>query len=250
MTKTMDSKTLEHHLMTDPDPRNPDVVDAAKSDETCAAVLRDSQAFEAQLMDALKIPSRAGLAQDIMAKQQETSRRPELPWMLATAAAVTLTIGVVATQFLPDSNAHHHADSDVWVHLAQHWEHDGAQVLNASQATQSQTADVEQLLVGLGVEADPDLLAQVSLGKICPTPEGDGAHLVLNSDDGPITLIIMPKTQTSSAPSAKIMSDGQEAWLVALEHGSMAVIADPDRNAFEIARQLRQQVSVDGTLAL
>lgn len=246
----MDSNSLKQHLMTDPDPDNPEVVDAARNSEDCAEILRESQQFEAQLQAALAVPSRPNLAQDIMARQKADAHGPELPWMLATAAAVTLTIGVVAMQLIPAEEHGHHGHGDVWVHLTEHWSHDGAEVLASSQTMNSQPEEIERLLAGLGVDADPRLIAQVSLGKVCPTPDGDGAHLVLNTAEGPITLIIMPSTESPPLPSSQTMSDGKEAWLVGLEQGSMAVIADPDQDAFELARQLGEQVSVSDTLSL
>jgi len=246
----MDSRTLEQHLMTDPDPKNPEVVEAARTDEDCAAVLRESEQFERELRSAMTLPSRPGLAQDIIERRKAEQHRPELPWMLATAAAVTLAIGVVAIQMIPGPDEHPHHSGDVWAQLTEHWQYDGQQALVASQTVDSRPEDVEALLTGLGIDADPDLIARVRLGKICPTPGGEGAHLVLTTDDGPITLILMPRTEAPPLPSSQILSDGKEAWLVALENGSMAVIADPDQGAFDLARRLGQQVQMGDHLSL
>jgi len=246
----MDSTNLRQHLMTDPDPENPEVVEAARSSKDCAEVLRESQRFEERLAGALEIPSRPGLAADIIARRNAMHQGPGLSWMLATAAAVVLAVGVVTVQFLPDSEPRYQGSEDVWLHLANHWEHDGADVLAASQTMHSEADDIETLLVGLGIDVDPALSARVTLGKICPTPDGDGAHLVLDTAEGPITLIVMPRTRVPETPTAQRLHDGQEAWLVGLERGSVAVIADPELGAYDIARQIRQQISIDDSLLL
>jgi hypothetical protein len=247
----MDSRTLEQHLMTDPDPTNPEVVDAARSDADCAAVLRDSEQFERDLRAAMTLPSRPGLAQDIIERRRAKQGRPELPWMLATAAAVTLAIGVVALQMIPGQHDHPHSNSsDVWVQLAEHWSYDGQQALASSQTASSTPEDIEALLSGLGIDVDRDLIDRVRLGKICPTPSGKGAHLVLTTEDGPITLILMPRTEAPPLPSSQTLSDGKEAWLIGLENGSMAVIADPDQGAFDLARRLGQQVQMGDHVSL
>lgn len=246
----MDSTSLRQHLMTDPDPENPEVVEAVRSSQECAEVLRDSQRFEKMLGSALNLPSRPGLAADIIARRNAVDQGPGLSWMLAAAAAVVLTIGVVTVQFLPDSDPRHQGSEDVWIHLASHWEHDGADVLAASQTMHSQADDIEALLVGLGIAVDPALSARFTLGKICPTPDGDGAHLVLDTAEGPITLIVMPRTRVPDTPTAQRLHDGQEAWLVGLGRGSVAVIADPELGAYDIARQIRQQISIDDSLLL
>jgi len=236
--------------MTDPDPENPEVVEAARSSQECAEVLQESQRFEKELASALDIPPRPGLAADIIARRNTMHQGPGLSWVLATAAAVVLAVGVVTVQFLPDSEPQYLGSEEVWRHLANHWEHDGADVLAASQTMHSQPDDIETLLIGLGIDVDPALSAQVTLGKICPTPDGDGAHLVLDTAEGPITLIVMPGTRVPETPTAQRLHDGQEAWLVGLERGSVAVIADPELGAYDIARQIRQQISIDDSLLL
>jgi hypothetical protein len=236
--------------MTDPDPENPDVIEAARSSRECADVLRESQRFEQQLAAALEVPARPGLAADLIARRQALPQGPGISWMLATAAAVVLAVGVVTFQFLPDSKPGDPDLGEVWRHLASHWEHDGAQVLAASQSMRSEASDIADLLGGLGVDVDTELTARFTLGKICPTPDGDGAHLILDTEDGPITLIVMPDTPAPETPTARRLHDGQEAWLVGLNRGSVAVIADPNRGAFEIARRIRQQISIDDSLRL
>jgi len=246
----MDEQVLTHHLMIDPDPKNPELVEAARSSKECADALQDSQRFEKELGEALMLPVHPGRAEDVIARRQAQQRAPALPWMLASAAAVLLAVGVAAVQFLPENDSQARDLDGVWLHVAEHWQHDGARVLAASQIMQSEGDDIESLLAGLGVDIAPELTARVTLGKLCPTPDGNGAHLILDSDDGPITLIVMPGARAPGPPTAQALRDGQQAWLVGLDHGSVAVIANPDQGAFDIARQIRRQISIDDPLLL
>lgn len=246
----MDPKTLEQHLMTDPDRDNPDVAEAVASSQDCARVVEDSRRFEDELGQALKIPERPGLADKIIASRTADPVGPGRAWLLATAAAVCLGVGLVTFQLLPESNPDDRDMDAVWSHLAAHWAHDGVSVLAASETVRGGSDNVRALLDYLGISVDTGLADRFALGKICPTPDGRGAHLILDTEEGPITLIVMPRTQSPAAPASQTLSDGQEAWLVSLGHGSVAVIAHPNQGAHDIARQIRQQISIDDALRL
>ncbi|AKS42832.1 DUF3379 family protein [Wenzhouxiangella marina] len=239
----MDLEALNKRLMSDPDLDDPALRALAEKDPACAEALEDARAFEARLERALALRAPRGLAERIIERQQRERRRPEIPWMLSTAAALALAIGLLA--FRGPTPSTDPRQDDVWSTVAWHWAHDGPQVLEASLQMQSTAIEVDALLDSLGVHADEELLAQVRLGKICPTPDGRGAHLILTTDDGPITLMILPHTRAPMAPASVTLDDGLEAWLVNLDHGSMAVLAEPGRGAYELARRLQQQLSID-----
>jgi len=248
----MDLQSLKKRLMSDPDFSDPDIQAAARADRDCADAVESARAFEADLATALKVRAPRGLADRVIARQRQAGGRPEMPWMLATAAALMLSVGVVSFQLLsePDDGHPELAGHDIWAHLAWHWDYDGARALEVSQTNQTSPNEVRALLDELGLRLAPELLAQVQLGKACPTPDGRGAHLILTTADGPITLMIMPQTQVPLAPASATLDNGLEAWLVNLERGSVAVLAEPGRNAHELARQLQQQVSVNDGLQL
>lgn len=246
----MELKAFKERLMTDPDFNDPDIAAARRSNPAFEAAAVEAEAFEAMLHQSLRVRAPANLAESIISRQSTHSqRRPELPWMLATAASLMLAVGAVSFNLF-QAGIEHTSQADVWSHLDWHWNYDGARAMQMSQSQPSDPAQVTELLAGFGVHAESGLLAQVRLGKACPTPDGRGAHLVLTTDDGPITLMIFPNTQVAHAPASATLADGTEAWMVNLERGSMAILAEPGRASYELAQRLQQQVSVTGSIEL
>ena len=247
----MDRDELEKRLMQDPDFNDPAIRQAVEHDPECARIVAEARAFEQKLEQAVSVRAPRDLGDRIIARQRAHGRRPELPWMLSTAAALALAVTLLVFQTLDRSAIERGQSPDeIWVHLASHWHHDGPQALAASRQSQTSTEELSTLLGGLGVELAPEILSRVRLGKACPTPDGRGAHLVLTTDDGPITLMIMPRTPAPMAPASATLESGLEAWLVNLDHGSMAVLAEPGRDAHALARALQNQVSVNESLSL
>ena len=117
---------------------------------------------------------------------------------------------------------------DLQQHLAWHWQHDGPQVLAISAAgrTQADPNQIQQVLAEFGIQLEPEMLEQVRLTKFCPTPDGAGAHIVLNTESGPVTLYYMPRTRVPSSPTRMRLEDGMEAVALNVERGSLAVIAE------------------------
>jgi hypothetical protein len=58
--------------------------------------------------------------------------------------------------------------------------------------------------------------------KYCPTPDGKGVHMVLNTEQGPVTLIYMPETEVIEGEMLRV--DDVEAVLVSLPRGSAALL--------------------------
>ena len=62
--------------------------------------------------------------------------------------------------------------------------------------------------------------------KYCPTPDGKGVHMILNTETGPVTVFYMPDTQVTD--KELLAFDNMEAILVDLQSGSAAIIG-PDQ---------------------
>jgi len=78
------------------------------------------------------------------------------------------------------------------------------------------------------MEAAPELAGIISVIKYCPTPDGKGIHMVLNTQEGPVTLIYMPETDVIDRQPLEF--DGMQALLVGLEKGSAAIIGSGDQS--------------------
>jgi hypothetical protein len=182
----------------------------------------EAEAFEARLESALEIPAPEGLVGElcmissgINAEQSENVRSRR--WM-PMALAASLLIAVGATGMVWQMNRSY---SSVGEYLAAHYNHDGNKVVASAEG---HVADnVQEILAHFDVEATEQLAGMVGFIKFCPTREGKGAHMVLNTDQGPVTVIFMPTESVNDGKS--LAFDGMQAQLIRLQSGSAAVIA-------------------------
>lgn len=232
---------FKKRLMTDPSDRSPELRAARASGEEFAAAAAEADRFEAMLQRALNVPAPRGLAEHIILRQslEGESNRPRWPQLTALAAALALAVAVTTFTMMPRTSM-----GDLQQHIAWHWEHDGPQVLAASAGrVEPDPNQVQQVLAEFGLHVEPELLEQVRMTKFCPTPDGAGAHIVLATAAGPVTLYYMPRTRIPSSPANIRLNDGMEAVALNVERGSLAVIAEPGADAPELAREIARQMA-------
>lgn len=232
---------FKRRLMTDPGDRSPEMRDARRSGEAFTAAAQESDRFEAALQRALNVPAPQALVEDIILRQslERESRRRLWPQLTAVAAVLALSVAVTTFLLLPKTSM-----VDVEQHIAWHWQYDGPQVIAASAGRLQPDPDqVQQMLAEFGVQVEPELLAQVRLTKVCPAPTGTGAHIVLATASGPVTLYYMPSTRLPSSPARISLEGGMEAVALNVERGSLAVIAEAGVDTPELAREIGRQLA-------
>lgn len=248
----MNLAEFKRRLMTDPGLRSPEMLEARRSGGEFAEAAARSDRFERSLQRALKVPVPHALAEQVILRQSlESSAHNNTPRPAWLALAAAVMLGVALTSFnLMDRGGHSLGPDNTIASLAQlqehlswHWSHDGPEVVATAFQTPTDPMKLGQLLAELGLQLEPALLARVQLGKYCPTPNGAGAHLVLLTDDGPVTAYYMPRTRLSESPLEMTLADGQRSWAVNLERGSLALIAEPGADIPALARELVRQVS-------
>jgi hypothetical protein len=92
----------------------------------------------------------------------------------------------------------------------------------SGQVAPTAVADLQALFARFGAQATPALTELVGVVKVCVTPDGQGIHLVLNTERGLVTVIYMPNTGVEDRESFEF--DGQQAQLVRLQHGAAAIV--------------------------
>jgi len=232
---------FKRRLMTDPGDRSREMRDARSAGEEFADAAHESDHFEILLHRALNVPAPHGLAEEVILRQslESESRRRLWPQLTAVAAVLALAVALTTFMLFPKDSM-----GDLQAHIAWHWQHDGPQVLAASAGRlQADPDHVQQVLAELGVQVEPDLLAQVRMTKFCPTPDGAGAHIVLATESGPVTLYYMPRTRLPSSPAAIPLEGGMEAVALNVERGSLAVIAEAGTDMPELAREITRQLA-------
>lgn len=193
---------------------------AAALEDRIESTLRFDVDSQALLEPLLQIPGRDG------ARAGPQRRR----W-LALAASVIVMIGAATWMTL---NLGRPASLEDYV--VSHYQHDGARVLSRAEPGFDST-EVNRIMARFGAEAAPALSNQVSYIKICPSLHARGAHMVLATNQGPVTVIYMPDTRVSDP--LLMQFDGVQAEVITLLDGSAAVISPAGQSVESVHALLR-----------
>lgn len=230
----MNFSEFRKRLGADPWNRDPETLRARHSDPEFEREAEAAEAFERKLQAALDVPVDDELATGLMALVEPHAARRRLPRWMALAATVVLAVGVTSVLWLQFRQP-----QDVHVYLAKHLAHDGADLM-AHAAASASAGDIQRTLARFGVTAGPELTEQVRLIKFCPTPDGRGAHMVLNTGDGPVHLIYMPETPVTNGEEFGF--DGMLTHLVTLEKGSAAIVGKQGQRMDDLDRLVRDSI--------
>ncbi|MBT8047681.1 MAG: DUF3379 family protein [Xanthomonadales bacterium] len=217
----MNFSEFKRLLGAEPLSRDPEFLDARRSGGEFEAAAAEADIFEDRLQQSLLFSPPVGLVADLKALSAKPakSRQGQRWWPAALAASVLLAVGAAGLNW----NLNRGWDS-VPEYVVDHYRHDGDRVLNLSRP--NDPGEVQALLTELNVQAAPALAGIVGLIKNCPTPDGRGLHMILNTENGPATVIYMPDTVVNDQET--LAFDDVQVVLVRLQRGSAAIIA-PDR---------------------
>jgi hypothetical protein len=124
-------------------------------------------------------------------------------------------------------------------YIADHYSHDGnAAVEKAKAGVPDQ--DVNKILARLDATAGKELSGLIRFVKYCPTPDGRGAHMVVSTDQGPMTIIYMPKTRV--AEGEEVIFDQMHAVLVNLDQGSVAIVGEESQRVDDLVVLVRDSL--------
>jgi len=223
-------------LGADPLNRDPETLRARNSAPEFEAAAAEAEAFEEKLRSALLVQPPADFLGDIKAiSQQPAKQRNWVP--LALAASLLITVGAVTLVWKQS-----HQWESVEAYVADHYSHDGSKlVANATEFVAQK--DIDKIMAKLGASAGEQLSGRIKFIKFCPTPEGRGAHMVVSTDQGPMTIIFMPEVQVADGEMVEF--DQMHAMLVNLEHGSAAIIGEQGQAVESLQAMVRESLKTD-----
>lgn len=196
---------------------------------------RAAELFEDRLERAVNVAAPGGLLDELTAMSRvPLEREPARKWWpTALAASVLITVGAagMAWKLNPSWDS-------VEDYVVDHYRHDGTKML--AQADGSSAEKVQEILSEFKVSANPDLADIVGVIKYCPTPEGKGVHMVLNTPTGPLTVIYMPESAVTDRQT--LAFDNVEAMLVELKNGSAAIVGADRRDLQEYYSLVRESI--------
>jgi len=175
----------------------------------------NTEAFEHKLESALRIQPPADLLENIQAIPQQSAQR--FNWMpLAMAASLLLAIGAVGVAWQQSQQL-----QQIEAYLAGHYAKDGPALLQRAVGGVSEQS-INRIMASLNATAGQQLVDRIQYIKFCPTPDGRGAHMVVSTPEGLVTIIFMPETLVTDGKMIEF--DQLHAYLVTLKHGSAAII--------------------------
>jgi len=227
---SMNFSEFKKLIGADPGNRDPETLRARHSSPEFEAAAVEADVFEAKLQTALHIQPPADLFDQLKKISQQPVRQRN--WVPLALAASLLVFVSAAGLVWKQSRTWDSVES----YVADHYSHDGSDMTaNATDYLSDQ--DISKILAKLDARADQELAGRIKLIKFCPTPDGRGAHMVVSTDQGPVTVFYMPKTQVTDGEMVEF--DQMHALLVSLEHGSAAIIGEQSQNLENLVSTLR-----------
>ena len=230
---SMNFSEFKKLIGADPWNRDPETLRARNSAAEFEAVAAEAEAFEKKLQSALDVDVPLDLLNDIKQIGDQPARKRN--WMpLAMAASLLLAVGAAGLAWQQS----HQWDS-VEEYLADHYSHDGSSMV--AQATSvAGEKEVNSIMARFDAAAEKQLSGNIRLIKLCPTPDGKGAHMVVSTDQGPMTIIFMPKTRVNDGEMVNF--EQMHALLVSLEHGSAAIIGNQSQDVQNMEDVVRKSL--------
>ena len=231
---SMNLSEFKKILGADPWNRDSETLRARNAEPEFERVAEDAESFERKLQSALNVHPPA----DLLGKIQGISKQPSETsntWMtLALAASVLIAIGAAGVVWKQLDRL-----EQVETYLAEHYALDGKVTISqAAGAIPEQK--IREIMTSLGVTAGPQLAERIRIIKYCPTPVGRGAHMVINTDEGMVTIIYMPDTQVQDGELIEF--DQMQAYLVSLDRGSAAIIGSSSQPIENLEAMVRSSI--------
>jgi len=233
---SMNFSEFKKLLGADPWNRDSETLRARNSAPEFEQAAADAEAFENKLQSALLVQPSPDLLEGIKTISQEPAR--QRVWMpLALAASVLIAFGAVGIVWKQSMQPPQWESIEAY--LADHYAHDGAAFIErATDAVSEQ--EINRIMASLNASAGQKLSGRVTFIKYCPTPDGRGAHMVVSTQQGPVTIIFMPETNVIDGEMVEF--DQMHAYLVNLEHGSAAIIGQRSQAVKSLESMVRTAI--------
>lgn len=196
------------------DPRNqdPGFLAARQSGPEFLEAAREAEAFEQRLDEVVRFPVDTPALLEAVLEIPLRQRRP--PW-LGIAASVLAVAGAAALYLSTDR-----LSDPLPEYLAEHYRFDGAEVL--ALAGDPSGADTAQVLAQFDLTAAPALAERIGYIKLCPSLSGMGAHMIVRSADGWVTVFYLPGVRIGDG--LVVPFEDHRALMLGMPTGALAII--------------------------
>ncbi len=235
---SMNFSEIIRQLGAEPLSQDPEFLRARSSTPEFHRAAEEADAFEKKLTRAMDLQ----LPGDMMESILQISRHPAgvaavatTPWWRSVALAAGILVAIVASGISWNMNR---GWDSVGEYVADHYRHDGSGLV--ARAGEKSSQDIQGIFATFNVEAASELADIVSVIKYCPTPNGKGVHMVLNTRAGPVTVLFMPATEVNDRET--LAFDGMQVLLVSLEKGSAAIIGTGSKAILDLYSVIQNSI--------
>jgi Protein of unknown function (DUF3379) len=228
---TMNCSNFRRLKLAEPQSANAEQIKHENLCPPCAVFAKKIDAFERKLHDVAAVGVPDGFAEQILlgVDRSGKARRLQRPY-LAMAATIAVAVLASLTFFLlPDRNE---VATAFAAHVASHPDE-----LNARDSIE--LASFAAALSEYGGAVDGSV-GEVTHMKLCPIMGVQAMHMVVQTEHGTATLILLPNTRAST--SKPIVREGFAVTVVPLRQGSMGVLTDSPERSIKVESLLRSRI--------
>ena len=192
---------------------------------SCQPFTHELMGFNTSLQQSMNVDVPEGLADRILLQQSfglaRSKRKHTRIRLMALAASIVLGLTLSLRLMLPDSTA---LEQAMLAHVHE-------EISHLYEDRQVSTKQVGELLASLDTRAITGI-SNVRYAGTCPIGKTAGAHLVLEGQSGPVTVLYLPE---ESVRRTKVFSDSRfQGVLTPGQRGSIAVIGGKDTSMEEL----------------
>lgn len=219
----MNFSDFKKRLGAEPRSRDPELLQAMDSNPEFRQAAQEAEEFENKLETAMALDVPAEVFQLVATVPErfpngEVRKAPSGWRWLAAAAVFVAAVGFAGYTWY-ESTFHWDSVNDF---VVDHWAVDGAKFLQEADGQAVEQTVAEKMFASLDMRLSPALAQRIDTLSKCKTPDGRGVHMVITTDQGPVTVIFMPKVETVEG---HIMDLAQmQAATLELESGSAVII--------------------------
>ena len=232
----MDDLEFRRRIYADPNTTDKDMLAAIKGDSDKAALKSSLQQLDGKLLQAAKVPVPDDLAHKLIWQQATAEfnrHKRRSRWFIAMAASVAFMAGVTGTMVF------NQAPADIGTEALAHMRY--AEIETPHSGIEVGMQQVNAKLAGFG-GTFLQSIGDVAVANSCHLNRQQTVHLILNTDQGKMSVFVMPHNDSNPVPPA--FADEKyhgESW--SLQNASIMVVGDKGADLNPLVKKVKSSIS-------
>ena len=193
----------------------------------CARFETELHELDEDIRRVLDVPVPEQLAPRILLAQSTRCRRRQSRlWWLASAASLLLLVGLIVA--IVNQRADEPLEDVVVAHIR-------AEAHHLTERNDVPVEKLQNVLARVGQRVVGDIGA-INYAGVCPIGARNGAHLIIEGQRGPVTVLILPATVVAQRRSIDVTD--LHGMILPAENGSIAIVGTPGEDLEPVARRI------------